>query len=194
MAELCPDEILAALAQAAGEDTREGLRRADALLGDYPDDPRLHFLKGSLLAALQRYPEAEAAMREAIEIAPGFDIARFQLGLLHLSSGAAVRALEIWGPLSGLAASAPLRLFAEGLQHMVRNDFATASRMLHEGMAANHEHPPLNRDMQMMLDRMQEVGAPTPPSDPADPAAPTDETISSAHWLLQVSAAKPTRH
>jgi len=181
--DLCPDDALLQLTELASGDTRQGLRRAEALLATYAHDPRLHFLRGSLLAALQRYDEAVAPMQEAIEIAPGFHIARFQLGLLHLTSGSAERAAETWRPLDGLDADDPLRLFAEGLQRMARDEYPAAERLLRDGMARNREHPPLNHDMQMMLDRMHEQ---------ADP--PAEDASSQAHWLLQVSASKQTKH
>jgi Flp pilus assembly protein TadD len=182
---LCPDDAMAALAELAARDTEQGLRRAEALLLEYDEDARLYFLRGSLLAALQRYGEAEKPMREAIDIAPDFHIARFQLGLLLLTSGDAAKAAEVWGPLGGLPPTDALRLFAEGLQHMARDDFARAEALLLEGLAHNEAHPPLNADMQMVLDRMREQSGRTPPA---------DGTGSEAHWLLQVAAAKQTKH
>jgi Flp pilus assembly protein TadD len=181
--ELCPDDALAKLAQLAEGDTRKGLRRADTLLASHPRDPRLHFLKGSLLAALQAYPDAVAPMRQALEIAPDYHIARFQLGLLLLSSGLADQAAEAWAPLSGLDAGEPLRLFAEGLQHMARDEFAAAERLIGDGLARNTAYPAVNADMQLVLDRIRDVAG----------GAGGDEN-SQAHWLLQVAAAKPTKH
>src|SRR5262245_3098365 len=116
IADLCSDEDLLKATDAANRDTGQGLRNVEALQRAHPGDPRLHFLRGSLLAALQRYADAEGPMRRAIEIAPGFHIARFQLGLLLLSSGAPGPAAEVWAPLSGLEPLEPLRMFAEGLQ------------------------------------------------------------------------------
>lgn len=184
--ELCPDETIAELAELADRDTEAALRRADALLLKYEEDPRLHFLKGSLLAALQRYGEAERPMREAVEIAADFHIARFQLGLLLLTSGEAEKAVEAWRPLSRLERTDALRLFAEGLQAMARDDFPQAEALLRQGLERNTAHPPLNADMQMMLERMREAAA-------APPAPPAEGASSQTHWLLQVSAAR-TRH
>lgn len=184
---LCPEETLAELAELAARDTEQGLRRTNALLAEYDEDARLHFLKGSLLAALQRYAEAEAPMRDAVDIAPDFHIARFQLGLLLLSSGDAAKAAEVWHPLSRLDATDALRLFAEGLQHMARDEFAQAEAMLRQGLERNNAHPPLNADMQMVLERIREQAA-------APPHAPAEGASSEAHWLLQVAAAKQTKH
>lgn len=184
---LCPEETLAALVELADRDTERGLRRADALLLEYEEDPRLYFLKGSLLAAAQRYAEAEKPLREAVEIAPDFHIARFQLGLLLLTSGEAEKAADAWRPLAGLAPTDALRLFAEGLQHMARDEFAQAEALLRQGLERNTLHPPLNADMQMVLERMRKAAA-------APPSPLSEDASSQAHWLLQVSAAKPTRH
>jgi Flp pilus assembly protein TadD len=178
----CPEDQLAKLAELAAGDTRKGLRRAEVLLGTYASDPRLHFLRGSLMAALQRFDEAAAPMRRAVEIAPSYHIARFQLGLLLLSSGDPEAAAEAWGPLGALDPADPLRLFAEGLQQMIRDDFGEAERRIREGIARNTAHPALNRDMQMMLERMAEVAG-----------RPHGEESSPAHWLLQVSASR-TKH
>jgi len=178
----CPEDLLAKLVELAGGDTRKGLRRAETLLSTYTDDPRLHFLRGSLMAALQRYDEAVGPMRRAVEIAPSYHIARFQLGLLLLSSGLPDQAAEVWQPLAALDPADPLRLFAEGLQHMARDEFAEAARRLHEGQVRNTEHPALNGDMQKVLERVAELASGGP-----------DDDNSPAHWLLQVSAAK-TRH
>lgn len=181
---LCPDDTLADLADLAGRDTEQGLRRTDALLLDYDEDARLHFLKGSLLAALQRYAEAEKPLREAVEIAPEFHIARFQLGLLLLTSGDAEKAAEVWRPLGRLPPDDALRLFAEGLQHMARDEFSKAEALILQGLERNVAHAPLNADMQMVLDRMHGQSI----------SPPTDPTSSEAHWLLQVAAARPTKH
>jgi tetratricopeptide (TPR) repeat protein len=181
---LCPDDTLVELAELADRDTEQGLRRTEVLLLDHEEDARLYFLKGSLLAALQRYGEAEKPLREAIEIAPEFHIARFQLGLLLLTSGDAEKAAEVWRPLGRLPSDDALRLFAEGLQHMARDEFSQAEALLRQGLERNMAHPPLNGDMQMVLDRMREQSA----GQPAQPAS------SEAHWLLQTSKARPTKH
>lgn len=180
-AALCPEDVLLKLAELAAGDTAQGLGRTETLLQSY-DDPRLHFLKGSLLAASQRYPEAVAPMRRAIEIAPEFHIARFQLGLLLLTSGLVPEAAEVWAPLAGLEPNDPLRLFSTGLQHMARDEFAEAERLLRLGIAGNQQHPALNKDMQMVLDGMA-----APPHDG------DGDQSSHAQWLLQL-AAKPTAH
>ncbi|MGE5566078.1 MAG: tetratricopeptide repeat protein [Parcubacteria group bacterium] len=148
----CPAERLSQVLQVARGNDAAGLEALDALLGEYPNDGRLHFLQGSLLAGAKRYPEARAAMAKAVEAAPGFALARFQYGLLELTSGNAAIAQDILLPLATLPADHYLRTFASGLNHLIRDEFAATIERLEEGIAQNTENAPLNRDMQMLID------------------------------------------
>lgn len=153
----CSDHELHALMEAAGTDDRDALRRADRLVEDHPDDARLHFLRGSLLAGIGRPIEAVSALRRAVELAPDFAIARFQLGFFQLTSGEAANALETWGPLALLAENHYLRSFVAGLTHLIRDEFDQSLERLQRGIVANTENPPLNRDMQLIVDKVREV-------------------------------------
>src|SRR5271156_6341339 len=99
---LCPSERISSLVTSIQKNEPRGMRDLDGLLSEYPRDPRLHFLKGSLLAGQQDYAAARAAMRHAVDLAPDYAIARFQLGFLLLTSGEAHAAQEAWGPLHSL--------------------------------------------------------------------------------------------
>ena len=180
---LCPDDRLTGLIALAGDDVR-GTRELDTLLGQYPKDPRLLFLKGSLLAGRQDYAGARAAMRHAVDLAPDYAIARFQLGLLLLTCGEPHAAQEAWGPLHALPADNCLRLFVLGLNHLIRDEFDDTIRLLKEGMAQNRDNLPLNRDMQLIVDevrgKLSEQGREAP--------------ASSVDFLLQQAALKATRH
>ncbi|MEI9997614.1 MAG: hypothetical protein WDM91_23670 [Rhizomicrobium sp.] len=180
-ATLCPDDRMAALLAAVGRSPEQGLRDTELLLGDFPRDPRLHFLRGSLLAGRQDYAAARLAMRQAVDIAPDFAVARFQLGFLLLTSGEPHAAQEAWGPLHGLPAESYIRKFVTGLCHLIRDEFADTIHCLEEGMAANTENPAMNRDMQMIVDEVRSK---------LKDAAPA----SAVDFLLQQSALKSTRH
>lgn len=182
--EACPRERLDAVLQILGEDGQAGLARLDELLMDYAGDPELHFLRGSVLAGLGRFGEAQDALAVAARIAPDYLIARFQLGLLQLTSGDTSTAAATWAPLQSLDEDHALRLFANGLLHMAGDEFSEAVRLIKAGMDRNVAYPPLNGDMQMVLDQ---IAAPTE-------TPPPGEEISSAHFLLQQYASKPTRH
>ena len=150
--ELCPPDRLQEVLQTAGQDDAAGLNQLDHLLAVYRGDARLHFLKGSLQAGLQNYDQARESMSQAVALAPDFALARFQLGLLALSSGDPDAALVTWEPLQNLTPDHALRLFARGLQYLIADDFPAALETLRLGIASNTELPVLNRDMQMVID------------------------------------------
>ena len=173
---LCPPEPLARIMAAVSADQARGLVEIDAGLRRHPADPRLRFLRGSVLAGLERYDEAREAMALAVELAPDFAVARFQLGFLELTCGAAAAAEATWGPLDALPDTHYLRVLARGLRHLMRDEFAEAAAGLRRGMALNTENPALNGDMQLILDKLSADGL-------IDGAA--KEPVSAAHLLLQ---------
>ena len=181
----CPPEQLAGAAALVGEDAQKGARQIEALLASFPNDPRLRFLFGSVLASLGRYPEARDQMTAAVRLAPTYAIARFQLGLLELSSGDPSAAEATWRPLRDLPADHALRVLAGGLEHMARDEFAIAIEQLERGIALNAENPPVNADMRLLIDKMRDVLGAT-----GTDAEPTSAT----HLLLQQYSVKPTRH
>ncbi len=180
---VCPPDNLAQAVEAAKGSATAGIVHIDHLLEAYGGDSRLHFLRGSL------FEEAHAAMVRAIELSPEFTIARFQLGLLELSSGRPAEAEVAWRPLLALPPDYGLRLFVMGLHHLIREEFEETKAFLTRGIAANTDFPPVNRDMQLILDRLETLGAP-PPTEPP-PAA--NESVSAAHLLLK-RYGKGTKH
>jgi len=182
---LCPEGKLTSLVARVSDDSTRGTRELDALLGDYPLDPRLHFLKGSLLAGRQDYASARTAMRRAVDLAPDYAIARFQLGFLLLTSGEPHAAQEAWGPLHALPADSYLRIFVTALCHLIRDEFGEAVRLLQEGIGRNRDNPALNRDMQLIVDEVNQKR-----SDQAG----GDTSVSSVDFLLQQAALKATKH
>lgn len=192
---LCADEALNELLTLAGADEDAALARIAALLGDFPGDPRLHFLKGSLLAAQARYDEGRAAMADAVRIAPGYAIARFQLGLLELSSGDAEAADSTLRPLADAAGEGALELFALGLRHLLRDEFAQAAALLQRGIEVNVEHPLVSRDMQLLLAGMADATAANAAlAQSPEAAIAHEDEVSAAHLLLRRYADKGTRH
>ncbi len=181
---LCPDGKMSALIAAMNTDEALGMRDLDTLLRDFPGDPRLHFLKGSILAGQQDYAAARTAMRHAVDLAPDYAIARFQLGFLLLTSGEPHAAQEAWGPLHGLPADSYIRLFVVGLCHLIRDEFPDTLRLLREGMAHNRENPSMNRDMQLIVDELRRK---------MDESDKGGSPASSVDFLLQQSALR-TRH
>lgn len=195
---LCPDEDMTEVLALAGADEPAALSRIGTLLERHPEDPRLHFLKGSLLAAGQSYDEGRIAMRRAVDIAPAYDIARFQLGLLELSMGDAQAADATLQPLADAPGEQALSLFALGLRHLARDDFEQAGALLRRGIEINIEHPLVSRDMQMMLAGIADAQAANAAlahrGEGEAPAEDSKEDLSGAHLLLQRYADKGTRH
>ena len=150
---LCPDDQLTRLLNLLRGNESGAMRELEILLGDFPKDPRLHFLRGSLLAGRQDYAAARACMRLAVDLAPDYHVARFQLGFLLLTSGEPHAAQEAWGPLHALHKENHLRLFVEGLCHLIRDEFAQTIECLEKGIACNLENPPMNHDMQLIIDK-----------------------------------------
>jgi tetratricopeptide (TPR) repeat protein len=185
MGNMCEDDELHDLMQAMQSDDANEIEQVDRLIVRYPDDPRLHFLRGSILASIGRPIEALPALRRAVELAPDFTIARFQLGFFQLTSGEAASALSTWGPLALLPEENYLRKFVAGLTHLIRDEFEAAIAQLRAGIAANDENPPLNRDMQLIVDQTSELLA------TAKPAQGEGDASSATSFLLdQLSGGK----
>ncbi|MDR2858129.1 MAG: hypothetical protein LBV50_09815 [Novosphingobium sp.] len=184
---LCPDEIMATLVGLLQQDEPAGLARLDELAGRYPDDARLLFLKGSMMAARKDYDGARKAMRQAVDAAPDFAIARFQLGFLLLTCGEPWAARETWGPLHGLPEGHYLLHFVRGLSHLIHDAFPAAIGELERGIAANSENLPLNRDMRLIIDEIRR-------KELAGGAGGQGSDVSSAQLLLQQASLRATRH
>lgn len=178
---LCDDARLSAVMTAVAGDDGDEIAQVDRALADFPADPRLHFLRGSLLAGIGRPIEALSSLKAAVDLAPDFAIARFQLGFFQLTSGEAADALSTWGPLALLPDGHYLRAFVGGLTYLIRDEFPQAVEQLRIGIAANAENPPLNRDMQLIIDRVGEL----------DGAAPADAGVSATSLLLGEFSGRP---
>jgi tetratricopeptide (TPR) repeat protein len=178
-ASFCSDSELDRATQAMEASSEEGLRQTDLLIAQYPNDARLHFLKGSMLVTLGRPIEAHASLCLAVHLAPDFPLARFQLGLFELTSGEAEQALRSWEPLSALADDHYLKIFVTGLSHLIRDEFSECVVWLRKGITRNQENQPLNRDMQMVIDQC----TPLIPTQTAPVMA--DERSSETSFLLR---------
>jgi tetratricopeptide (TPR) repeat protein len=183
--DFCPANRLDPLLASLRANEERAFGELESILAEFPDDPRLHFLRGSLLAGRQDYAAARAAMQRAVDLAPGFAVARFQLGLLLLTSGEPHAALEKWGPLQSLPPDHFLRLFVAGLSHLIQDDFGEAIRLIREGIAGNQENPAMNRDMQMIVDELERRQG---------GGGESGKIVSSVDLLLQQAALKAGRH
>ena len=153
---LASDEDIAELIDSLEEEAG-GADAVEALLAKYPNDPRLHFMRGSILAESGRAIEAHRAMSRAIELDPEYALARYQLGLFELSSGEPARALSTWGPLLALGKDNYLRRFVEGMAHLIRDEFADAIGEFKLGIALNLENEPMNGDIRRLIGQCRKL-------------------------------------
>jgi tetratricopeptide (TPR) repeat protein len=146
---MASDAEIAALVQAASGNA--GIGAARKMVERYPEDARLHFMLGSLLANDGEAIEAHAEMSRAVELAPSFMLARYQLGFFELTSGEPQRALSTWGPLLAEPRDNYLRVFVEGMTHLIRDEFADAIERFEAGKTLNHDNPPMNNDIDRLI-------------------------------------------
>ena len=140
-----------------------------------PDAATPSFLLGAEYARLGRIVQAEHAFTVALVQDPSLHVARFQLGLLHLTCGKPAHAVLAWQGLDTLPATHALRFFARGLTALAQDRFDEARAELERGMAANSENPALNVDMRMVLEKI-----PTPQHD----TAPSMDAGAEDHFLV----------
>lgn len=150
---------LAASGQDRGEQAIGYLKRA---LDLSPRDANIHYLLGAEHAQIGMYDRAISDMTAALELNPALDTARFQLGLLYLTSMRVPEAITTWQPLDQLGSGHPFYLFKTGLISLANDDFTTCVKLLEQGIAANNINLVLNADMQRVIDQ---VKAQTPSAD-----------------------------
>lgn len=180
-----PDDLLEALNQLQGMDPKAALDRLGILAQTHPGDPRPLLLLAGQHAEAQDYDRAEEAYLAALQRAPGYAIARFQLGLLQFTGGRPGEALATWAPLEQLSLEHPLRLFATALACLAQDRFQEAVGLLEAGIARNLDIPPLNHDMQRVIQRIQEAGV-LPNLPPTGEGGGDD-----AHYLLSAYRQQP---
>lgn len=148
------DNDLAALRRAVLDDPRNGERR---------------YMLGAELAQQRDYEGAVLEMSAAIALNPFLHVARLQLGLLHLTMRQPHHALAVLAPLEELPESSPLRQFKHGLEALIGDDFVACLDSLERGIESNRDNAALNRDMQLIVERVRPLAQAAGQTD--DPAA-----------------------
>ncbi|MEK6540960.1 MAG: hypothetical protein AABZ45_02435 [Pseudomonadota bacterium] len=151
------DDEMATLLQQIAAGDGDDVTAIDAVMARYPFDSRLHFLRGSVLAGSGHALEAHQSLTRAVELAPDFAIARFQLGFFELTSGEPRTAEETWAPLTVLPTGHYLRHFVSGLNALIADQFVDCVAALRAGIAVNEENPALNNDMQLIIAQCNEL-------------------------------------
>ena len=120
-----------------------------------PTDARCHYLLGAEYAQIGMFDRAAEQMGAAVALDPSLHAARFQLGLLQLTSRQPEAAGVTWSGLDVLGERHAYVLFKTGLLHLARDEFADCLRCLREGIALNDFNAPLNGDMQRVIEQTE---------------------------------------
>jgi len=150
----------AALQASRADDTAATLVHLQRAAALNPASPAPYFVLAAHHAQARDNDLAEAAFLECLQRAPGLAIARFQLGLLQLTTGRPAVAQVSWGPLLRGDDADALTLFAQGLVAMQAGDATLARERLLKGISLNLDNAPLNVDMQGVLDRLDRAVPP----------------------------------
>lgn len=143
-----------ASAALAAHDTATAFAALDDALVAQPGSAVPHFLRAAEFARTGRIDDAENAFTLALVQDPSLHIARFQLGLLHLTSGKPAHAILAWQGLDSLPETHALRLFAKGLAQLAQDRFDEARDALERGMRANTDNAALNEDMGKVIEKI----------------------------------------
>ncbi len=149
------DRAMSASADGNSEQAIELFREA---MKEQPEFALPAFLLGAEFAQLGRIEEAVQAYASAVVLAPELHIARYQLGLLQLTSGHVALALLTWQPLVQLPETEPLRAFVMGFTAMAGDKFDEALAYFRAGQSLNQSNEPLNRDIEMVIGKIQALG------------------------------------
>lgn len=131
------------------------------------------FMLGSEYAQLGLVADAKAHMARSVAKEPTFWLARFQLGMLHLTTGEPDAAKAVWDSLSSLDKDHPeayLAAFHRGMVHLVADEFDDALQALAEGIQLNRVNEPLNVDVRRIVDAIQHLPGRNAPVSDALPA------------------------
>lgn len=110
----------------------------------------------------------EAALANAVLLAPAFHIARYQLGLLQFSSGRAAVALVTWEPLFHLDHAQALGHFVKGFAALAQDEFTQARSHFQAGLVRNTENAALSQDIEKVLRGIDDALAPPAASTSAE--------------------------
>jgi tetratricopeptide (TPR) repeat protein len=97
------------------------------------------------------YDLAVEEITTALKFNPELSVARFQLGLLHLTSGRVDMAAETWEELHSKGNEDEFYYFCKGLLDLSKDDYQGCIDNITKGIDLNKTNQPLNEDMQMMI-------------------------------------------
>jgi tetratricopeptide (TPR) repeat protein len=147
-----------------------------------PLNADLRYLLGAELASSGEPEQAVVEISTALRLKPSLHAARFQLGLLYLTMARVPECFSAWQPLDSAEDQPCLKLFKDGMQALIRDDFRQCIDLLNRGIALNTTNAPLNRDMQMIIGKAQaaldaQSGSTSEPAQPESAALRTDFSL-----------------
>jgi hypothetical protein len=125
--------------------------------GVLPSSGIPHFLIGSEHAAAANVDAAEAAFANAVLLAPGFALARYQLGLLQFSSQRAGIALVTWEPLFSAPATEALGHFVRGFAELAQDQFEACLLHFRTGMACADGNAAVCSDIAKVVESVEKL-------------------------------------
>ena len=132
------------------------------------------WLLGAEYAQLGMMDRARTALEHAVQTAPALAGARFQLGLLHLTSGNPETARQVWARLDEESEGNPYRLFKSGMLLLAESAFDAALETLARCAASPAIDAALKRDVEMVMTQIRSRGPVSPsvetPKDAGDEA------------------------
>lgn len=158
------DELMHLALHATEHDTPDkAIRHLKQLLELEPRNGKAQYLLGALHAEIGMHEQAAEEMAKALELEPDLPAtARFQLGLLHITSGRVDEAEQAWQALDRLGEDDPLFLFKTGMLHLVRDEFEECAQALRAGIERNRLNEDLNNDMRKVLQDAEKAGGISP--------------------------------
>jgi tetratricopeptide (TPR) repeat protein len=183
--ELTTDELMHLALHAVGQNTPDkAIAFLKRLLSIEPDNGKAHYLMGAVHAEIGMHTQAAEEMTCALDLEPDLHTARFQLGLLNLTSGKVDEAEQVWTGLDILGDQDPLYLFKKGMLHLVKDEFEQCVELLKAGIEVNTFNEDLNSDMRRVIIDAEKATAQQPTVDTEDADNPV--AADGRHILLSV--------
>lgn len=152
------DEMLRIALEAINADrTAEALELLKALLERDPGHVFATYLLAAQHAQLGLFDDAERGFRRAVELAPDFDIARFQWGQIFFTRGEAEAARSALQPLAAKEDGQALIHYARGLVAAAEENAPGAVAELQRGLACPQDIPVLAADMRRLAGNLEAV-------------------------------------
>ncbi|MBC7381184.1 MAG: hypothetical protein H7346_27615 [Burkholderiaceae bacterium] len=183
--QLDEDELLHLAMHASGQDRHDlAIGYLKQIVHRNPRNAIATYLLGAEHAQIGLYPRAMEEMQRAVDMAPTLYAARLQLGLLYLTSAMVEESVATLAPLQDLGDENFYSCFSQGLQHLIRDEFADCRHWLQKGMGLNDENLALNGDMQRILDALPaEAAAGVGSTTPGAPGLPGVAGKDGKNWL-----------